>query len=78
MKLNEIIKQTKESVKVISIGGRNVQEGAEIFDTHIGKVRCVLSPSNASGQVRGGCSTRVTFFLNGKRIAKAKLDAALS
>jgi len=78
MKINDIIKQTKDSVKIINIGGRTVQEGAEIFETHIGEVRCVLSPSNASGQVRGGCSTRVTFFLNGKRIAKAKLDAELS
>lgn len=73
MNLNDIIRQTKESVNTINIGGRRVQNGAEIFDTSVGEVRCVLSPSNASGQVRGSCSTRMTFFLDGKPISKAKL-----
>lgn len=61
-RVEDIIKFTKEDVTTTAhIGNQLIQSGARHYDTEIGEVSCILSPSATSGMRKS--STKITFKL---------------
>lgn len=76
-RVEDIIKITKEDVTTTThIGNQLIQFGARHYDTEIGEVSCILSPTNTSGMKKS--PTKITFKLNGKVISRKKLEALLN
>lgn len=76
-RVEDIIKNTMKDVTTTAhIGNQLIQSGARHYNTVIGGVSCILSPSVTSGMRKS--STKITFKLNGKVISRKKLEALLN